>query len=282
MVVGLPDVYQPAQQLLDKLVAYDFSERLTIFHCRTCGAQMFFRCWKDSEDHSKGAVWDAACGTLPKADGIFVVECHEHIADTLDGGFSDFLPHVNGELVKRWPHHRRKVDGMANFKDEQLPLCWQDSSRSIPDPNPTDKLYCHCKCAGVEFWISRSWGPEVDSSSEEIGVSADSNRKFHASVCSCNKCRFSTGMEWAEWASIPTTNIWADADLTQPFRLASGAIQHYRSSSKAVRYFCQICGAATFYSQDKSPEIMKVAVGVLDAPEGARAESWLDIDTSAF
>ena len=91
MLPGLPPPYEPAQEVLDTLIPYQFSNRLTIFHCRVCGAQMLFRCWKDANDHSQGCLWDVACGTLEKGDGVFRVECHEHVMDTLDGGISDFF-----------------------------------------------------------------------------------------------------------------------------------------------------------------------------------------------
>lgn len=71
---------------------------------------------------------------------MFVIACHEHIAGTLDGGFSDFLTHVNGERIKRWPHHRREGQDLSVFKDEHLQLYWQDPSR--PKSAQSQRVCC--------------------------------------------------------------------------------------------------------------------------------------------
>ena len=42
-----------------------------------------------------------------------------------------------------------------------------------------------------------------------------------------------------------------------------------------LRYFCGTCGAIVFFCKADRPELLDVAVGVLDAEEGSRAESLL-------
>ncbi|CAJ2503617.1 Uu.00g110110.m01.CDS01 [Anthostomella pinea] len=54
--------------------------------------------------------------------------------------------------------------------------------------------------------------------------------------------------------------------------------QAYRSSSGVVREFCDRCGATVFWHDGDRPELIDVSVGLLDAAEGARAESWLELE----
>ena len=83
-------------------------------------------------------------GTLEQAEGIFELEGHEFIADTLDGGFADFLPAIDGKQLARG-------SGAPN-KGEKMPLYWQSPDRPTVKPKADDKLHAHCKCGGVEFW----------------------------------------------------------------------------------------------------------------------------------
>jgi hypothetical protein len=62
-------------------------------------------------------------------------------------------------------------------------------------------------------------------------------------------------------------------------------LQTYNSSENVTRSFCSVCGAIVFFAlsePDENPATMllDVAVGLLDAPEGARAENWLERCTS--
>jgi hypothetical protein len=51
----------------------------------------------------------------------------------------------------------------------------------------------------------------------------------------------------------------------------------YRSSESAVRMFCGVCGAGCFWDgEERGVALVDVAVGLLDAETGARAEEWLE------
>ncbi|KAI7513807.1 hypothetical protein KC347_g1156 [Hortaea werneckii] len=86
--------------------------------------------------------------------------------------------------------------------------------------------------------------------------------RYLAGLCTCDSCRLAAGMEWVQWAFIPTATISLDPSGRNPFPSEApfrfGTLNHYRSSEQATRYFCD------------------VAVGLLDAAEGARAEDWLE------
>ena len=53
-------------------------------------------------------------------------------------------------------------------------------------------------------------------------------------------------------------------------------LAEYRSSEGVRRYFCSKCSATVFWCCDVRPDLIDVSVGLLDAEEGARAESWLE------
>ena len=81
-----------------------------------------------------------------------------------------------------------------------------------------------------------------------------------------------------EWAFIPAIDITLDSAGKEPFRTDFGTLKAYRSSRGVTRYFCNTCGATIFWTGESRPQLIDVAVGILDAEEGARAESWLDLD----
>ena len=96
-------------------------------------------------------------------------------------------------------------------------------------------------------------------------------------------------------AFIPLVDISLDAEGRVPLELSAvtgtgsatpafGSLQTYHSSENVTRSFCSVCGAIVFFAlsepnQTAERTILDVAVGLLDAPEGARAEDWLEWHT---
>jgi hypothetical protein len=283
-ICDVPDSFQPPKELFEELTPYEFSERLTEYFCKTCGALMLTHA-KRGAYSSRGAHWDVMSGTLEKAEGVFELVGYEYVADTIDGGFADFLPSVNGKQLERWP--------VRPNQGEQLPLYWQSPDRPNITPDPADKLHCHCKCGGVEFWIARpserskkALGPWPDliipyhSTEPRPDHSGwwlrDNGKKFLAGNCSCNSCRLDTGMEFQSWCFIPTIDISLDVAGKKPYSVPFGTLKAYQSSPDVTRYHCGVCGASVFFTCEDRTDLVDVAVGLLDAPEGARAESWLE------
>jgi hypothetical protein len=56
---------------------------------------------------------------------------------------------------------------------------------------------------------------------------------------------------------------------------AIGSLAYYASSTGVLRFFCSTCSATFFFAEDKRPDLLDVSVGLLDAPDGARAEGFL-------
>ena len=93
-----------------------------------------------------------------------------------------------------------------------------------------------CLCGGVRFEISGPLG--------------------RASHCHCSMCRKGHGAAFATYARAPVRD----------FRWASGQdlVAAYPSSPHIVRTFCKRCGSNLQWLDDRSPEGIDVALGVLD------------------
>lgn len=288
-VVFLPRTYQPTQQLLDQLDGFEFSRKITQYHCKTCGTMVIGRCLDDPDKAEPTVTWDITTGTLEKWDGEIDVQGFVHLSDTLDGGFADFLPSLNGKTVERWPGHFRH--------GEQLPPGWRAIQTTQVNALPSDRLHAHCKCNGVQFWIARpsdqskqaecSWpdvlvpstsGKTENPDNEPWWLQANGT-KFLAGTCACDSCRLASGTDIVEWAFVPTIDITLDAEGKVPFQRQFGTLRRYDSSPGVTRHFCARCGAMVFFESHDRPRLLDVAVGLLDAPEGARAETWLEWHT---
>lgn len=285
--VTLPDNYEPPKELLNELTSFEFSPRLTQYFCKTCGSQIMAHL-KHSSTGDKGPHWDVMTGTLEKQEGVFALSESHFIADTIDGGFSDFILCIEGRRMQRWP--------LRPHADEELSLYWQSPDRPQVKPDPSDKLHCHCKCGGVNFWIARpserskkaaSPWPDLiypypseewrsDKSNWDTWWLRDNGTKFMAGNCCCNSCRLDSGMEFVNWCFIPTIDISLDAEGKVPFELPFGTLMSYNSSNGVERWHCGTCGASAFFTSEERDGLIDIGVGLLDAPEGSRAGSWLD------
>ncbi|KAK3366179.1 hypothetical protein B0T24DRAFT_723773 [Lasiosphaeria ovina] len=121
--------------------------------------------------------------------------------------------------------------------------------------------------------------------------------KSLGSLDGCNSCRRASGADVFNWtfalvehidfASGGSSRFLEDSiALKVAVGAAAGAslgdaglgtLAFYASSPDVQRYFCSRCSATVFYAVDERPEMLDVAVGLLRAPDGARAEnavSW--------
>lgn len=145
-VAVLPASYNPSSALITTLQIYEFSKRITDYSCSTCGTHMFFHVKHGGETPNSHGYWAVHTGTLEQVDGILEADVHWFVADTLDGGFADFLPSVGDRHIPRY----------AGFKgkSELLPLHRKSMQRRANTGLVTDKLRCHCICGGIQFWIA--------------------------------------------------------------------------------------------------------------------------------
>lgn len=166
--VSAADTWSPSKEILSHMVPYDFSDRLRQYHCSKCGTIMFTRVSWSVMDANKGVHFDVMSGTLERFDGFLEIAAHEFVADTLDGGFADFLTTVSGAHIERWSHRP--------WKSDQLRLYWQSPDSVPPKACSSNMLRARCKCGGVQFWISR---PHVESKNA-IGMSSDRTSRFRS------------------------------------------------------------------------------------------------------
>ena len=266
------DIPAPDSAVISTLSVYKTSKDIERYFCPTCGCHPFE--W-DNGEHK----WYVSTGIIQKQD-FPVVEYTRHIfiQDTKDGGFSDWFSSLNGKLLKRW--------SLWPERSPELPLDWKS-----PESHPTrsDKLRAKCHCGGVEFYLSRPLfdSPEFTkdfpnfkvpsetvSRSKEHWFVANDQQKWIAGFCSCDSCRRTHGMEVMSWTYVPTSLITlADGS---PHRLEFGTLKCYQSSPKVTRRFCGRCAATVFYQVDDRPNIIDVAVGLLESTAGVKAEDWLE------
>jgi hypothetical protein len=172
----------------------------------------------------------------------------------------------------------------SNFPDLMVPY----HTRSPLIQNPDDE----------KWWLRP--GPRSRSNGTETSSAEDSElMRYLAGTCACRSCRLTSGFEIQAWAFIPRANIYFHIHDTPPrSQPSSGSLQEakattsvvpldfetlppniltsYESSQGVRREFCARCGATIFWRDRWRAALLDVSVGLLEADEGARAETWLE------
>lgn len=262
---------------LAALTPYESSNILTRYFCSSCGTQMYL-------EYKHDGHFEAATGTLQvnNADEVIAYKSHMWIADTKDGGASPFIQTAGETHLPRY---------LAEpGRSEIAQLDWPSEKKQ----HERMPIHAHCHCRGVQFYIQ----PPNEASKSAQSPFADLLVPYHtgssanpqnhawwlpqpgrylAGTCACDSCRRASGFDITFWAFIPAVNITLDEDGQQPFKRNPywGTMKTYRSSRNVTRTFCGRCGANVFWDGDERPSVIDVAVGLLDARSGARAEEML-------
>jgi hypothetical protein len=266
---------QPRNKMdISGLQTYQFSKEITYRFCGTCSAPMFYDSQKDPGELG---VFSGALKNID-TDLIKLTE-HIYVEDTIDGGGSVWLKRPNaddkeiprfrersGELSWDWP----QVSTSTVLKDKR-------EQGSVP-------IWCHCK--GVEMVIHR--GNYAAKKREDLPWFIDPRtNKPVASFDVCDSCRMQFGSDTIYWTFTELINISQADGGAYPTKAAElkaavdsgdsavGTLAYYQSSPDVQRYFCKVCSASVFYACDDRPEMVDVAIGLLEAPDGARAEEFL-------
>jgi hypothetical protein len=74
-------------------------------------------------------------------------------------------------------------------------------------------------------------------------------------ICTCTQCQRQTGAPLPAFATC----------LAEQLQLVAGTPRSYRSSERAVRQFCDVCGSSLFWREDGGTEV-DIFLGTFDAP----------------
>ncbi|KAF2443127.1 hypothetical protein P171DRAFT_433456 [Karstenula rhodostoma CBS 690.94] len=267
------------------LKAYSFSPKYDVLFCPTCSTLIFFA--STQKPNEKLVV---STGTLKNAPGdFFKITKHQFVGDTGDGGASMWLRKPNTDGTEAIRYSKRAQDDNGN-PAQAISYDWPSPDQLTGYAAKTkDPVHIWCRCGGVNLrWEPPSYEGIKD---EDLPWFVDPNtHKALAGFCACESCRLFGGVDvwtwgFAELKDIHFSNkepgfpnssdaLRALVDARDP---SVGSLTYFASSSDAQRYFCSNCSASIFYAWDERKFMVDVALGVLEASDGARAEgsfSW--------
>ncbi|EPE04079.1 hypothetical protein F503_04927 [Ophiostoma piceae UAMH 11346] len=302
---------QPPAYDGEQLSSYTSSPGTTRYFCKTCGCHVFRARQSSCTDEP---LWEVATGTIVNewrddqdGDGpgrpVLEYTRHEHVADTVDGGLSGWLPAVSG----------RRMEGLSDVEPDVDPDLETETTDSSLDR--TVEAACHCGSVtlrvrppdhdlaasqqphsgfsdllvpfaasdpalvanpgDVKWWLR----PSRHSSSQDTPPT-----RYLAGTCACQSCRLATGFEIQTWAFVPRVNILLSNG--KPINFSSTGcpgIEHlstYQSSPGVGRNFCSRCGATVFWHDTWRPDLIDVSAGLFRSGSGSRLVSLLDWCTS--
>lgn len=236
----------------DRLTRYDSSPGFSRYFCSTCGASVL---------NVEPDEWEFATGVLEfSTQGGHAFDLVEgglldrgllFIGDTFDGGAASWINQGKAEgLACRNMGHR----GSQTVTDAMLVGMSRYSNQISPSRGT--KLRGNCHCGDVEVEI----------------LPPDGDDRYGASLCACTSCSKTCGFEITSWVRTPLEKV----------KIAEGSLQKdqmklmsYSSSPNVERHFCKRCGATISYAK-KDGGFVDIGVGLLNAPEGSRAEQWCE------
>ncbi|KIW91804.1 uncharacterized protein Z519_07774 [Cladophialophora bantiana CBS 173.52] len=224
---------------------------------------------------------------------------HEFVGDTKDGGLAICLAQVDGPAIPLYLQgpDGATVEGMTGGLLTRIDdISSATSNGEVNQVGPTfgdsSELHAGCHCGGVNFRITRPnalshqcWSPWPDlivpyhSSSPENREDVKwwlraNDSKYLAGTCACRSCRLGSGSPIQAWAFIPKANLLQLDGKALDYNMET--LKRVESSKGCFREFCSRCGATVFWHCLERPGLVDVSVGLLRAPEGSRAMTWLD------
>lgn len=211
---------------------------------------------------------------------------HIYVEDTLDGGASVWLRRpCTGD--KEIPRFRERFG--------EIPWDWPQAlglaERAGKQEQDFIPIWCHCK--GIKLFLHR--GNYASKDREELLWFIDpQTNKPPVSFDVCDSCRLQFGTDIVHWKFADLANVTHTDGGVFPKTVAElkaavdvgetmlGTLAYYQSSPNVQRYFCKVCSTSASCVCDDMPKVVKVAVGLLGASDGARAEgslSWSFGDT---
>lgn len=261
-----------------KLKSFAFSPNVDLLFCPTCSTPIFWVYPKEPEK-----FLGVLTGVLRNENENLIKFVEQmFLDDTIDGGASIWFRHPNqdGSEAKRF-----KLGA-----GEEVPQDWPDAAALTGyEAKKEDAVPVRCKCKGVDFVLHRDTLERKDGEEPPSRIDPKTG-KFQADLCPCDSCRLQSGIDIFSWTFSDMRNIsFNESNTDEKFpetsgRLkelvdakipAVGSLTYYNSSPGVYRFFCGTCSACVFYAADSRPKIVDIAVGLLDASDGARAEGLL-------
>jgi hypothetical protein len=89
---------------------------------------------------------------------------------------------------------------------------------------------------------------------------------LEALYCHCRMCQRAHGAPVVAWLTVPSAG----------FEVTGGQAASYRSSARAFRQFCTVCGTPLTWRAISNPDLVDVSVATLDQPEAVapRLHLW--------
>ncbi|KAK0386907.1 hypothetical protein NLU13_5220 [Sarocladium strictum] len=268
----------------DGLSLYQMTKNVALLFCGRCSSPMFW--WERYEGRPEAL--DVLVGALEGPGDVQLIKTvrHAFIGDTVDGGAAPWLRTMGSgqEDIPMWM-------GKAG-QSELLGPTWHTSHSKVSEPGP-DEIPVACHCRGVNLVLRRGDAEFASRKREDLPFFVDpKDHQLLASFDACNSCRKSFGISVMNWTFTLLEHIaFADASAGTPFPTTTpelkaalsgqdrderfGTLAYYASSPDVQRYFCSRCSASVFYAVDDRPQMVDLGIGLLDSPDGARAESRL-------
>ncbi|GAW26626.1 putative duf636 domain-containing protein [Rosellinia necatrix] len=290
---------------------YAFTDAITTLFCGVCSSAMF------AETRPAGGApnYGVQTGVLANVEvpgggggggggSLLKITHHIFLGDTLDGGASPWLCDANrdGSRPRLWRGHRGQGEELSSTAHD-----WPAAASPAAADGDTP-IRCHC--GGVDLVLSPAARDLAGRPRSGLPWFVDpASGRSLGGFDACDSCRLSSGSDVFHWtfallrhlafpptsagarAGFPASSIELRDAVTAAAAAAAaarpppadrdprwGTLALYESSPGVQRYFCSRCSACVFYASDDRPEMVDVAVGLLDSGDGARAESLLSWD----
>ncbi len=253
------------------LKSYNSSSNIARYFCPKCGAYV---------GNIEPNEWEFATGMLNSTEGL-LDRVQMWIEDTKDGGASIWLKKSHGTNPTR--HLRDR--GSSEATDTIINDLSHNSKQQISCTPRTPFLKGSCHCGAVSFLLQP---PTPPSSSETTSTP----HRYPAFLDACTSCRLTSGFEITSWMRAPQSHVFKhqsdhssstssnrneNENTNYPLTPENPSLHHYSSSPGVHRYSCKTCPASVFYVKDSNKgESVDIAMGLLRAESGARAEEWVD------
>ncbi|KAK6819636.1 hypothetical protein PG987_016119 [Apiospora arundinis] len=199
--------------------------------------------------------WYISTALFPKDEDVFVLGQHV-FTQSAPCGLHEWLPTIGTRELKVW-----NPDDMP--AESAVP-------QEVIGDDGVDHLLAECHCGSVSFVIQRPTDEALADDNMRTLVSPVDQMKWKACLDVCNDCRLASGTHVSAWMYIPT--LVCDPRNTK--------MTTYSASPGKQRSFCSKCGATVCFTYDRpgasaTNSVSCIAVGILHAPEGVRADRWL-------